>query len=212
MTDIKNRYTGKIIFSCSSANLHDADLRNADLRNANLRGANLYGANLYGANLHDADLRGANLYGANLRGANLYGANLHDADLRGANLYGANLRGANLRGANLRGANLCDCKGLSQFVITPRGAITGYKKTSAGIVTLEIPRSAGRVNAYGSRKCRAEYVLVIDAPANAKSDYDNTITYKVGETIRPDSYDTDPRVECSHGIHFFLTREEAEEY
>jgi hypothetical protein len=227
MTDIKNRYTGKIIFSCSSANLHDADLRNADLRNANLRGANLYGANLYGANLHDADLRnadlrnanlrdanlrGANLYGANLRGANLYGANLYNANLRSANLRDANLRGANLRGANLRGANLCDCKGLSQFVITPRGAITGYKKTSAGIVTLEIPRSAGRVNAYGSRKCRAEYVLVIDAPANAKSDYDNTITYKVGETIRPDSYDTDPRVECSHGIHFFLTREEAEEY
>lgn len=29
---------------------------------------------------------------------------------------------------------------------------------------------------------------------------------------RPDKFDPDVRVECSHGIHFFLTREEAETY
>jgi hypothetical protein len=30
--------------------------------------------------------------------------------------------------------------------------------------------------------------------------------------IRPDKFDADPRVNCSHGIHFFITREEAEAY
>jgi hypothetical protein len=40
---------------------------------------------------------------------------------------------------------------------------------------------------------------------------ENTI-YKTGCEVFPDSFDPDPRVECSHGIHFFITREEAEAY
>lgn len=30
--------------------------------------------------------------------------------------------------------------------------------------------------------------------------------------VRADKYNDDPRVECTGGIHFFLTRQEAEEY
>jgi len=36
--------------------------------------------------------------------------------------------------------------------------------------------------------------------------------YKVGETVKPDSFDDNPFVECTHGIHFFITRQEAEDY
>ena len=113
--EIKNRFTGSLIFECDAVSLKVAvelvvskkiDLRGADLRGADLRGANLSDANLRGADLRGADLRGANLRGANLRGANLSDANLRDADLRDANLRGADLRGADLSDANLRGANL----------------------------------------------------------------------------------------------------------
>src|SRR5690606_23369058 len=149
----------------------------------------------------------ANLQHATLRGATLRGANLQDAILRAANRQGAILQGANLEGANLEGA-----KGLSQHLITSEGAVRGYKKVSTGIVILEIPRSARRCNAIGSRKCRAEYAIVIDAPDNAVSLRDSKFAYRTGETVKPDSYDPDVRIECSHGIHFFLTREEAEEY
>ena len=38
------------------------------------------------------------------------------------------------------------------------------------------------------------------------------VEYRVGAEVRPDSYDDDPRVECTNGIHFFLTRAETEEY
>ena len=38
------------------------------------------------------------------------------------------------------------------------------------------------------------------------------LMYRVGKTVESDSYDDDIRVECSHGIHFFLTRKEAEEW
>jgi hypothetical protein len=198
------------------ANLGGADLGGAYLGGAYLGGANLRGANLSDADLGGADLGGAYLGGANLRGANLVGAYLGGAYLGGANLGGADLGGAYLRGANLGGANLrsANLRGsdMSSFVIVPAGALEVYKKTSAGVVTLLIPRSAARVNAYGSRKCRAEYALVLDAPEGAVSQHDNHTKYVVGETVYPDSYDPDPRIECSHGIHFFLTRTEAENW
>ena len=38
------------------------------------------------------------------------------------------------------------------------------------------------------------------------------VHYKVGETVYPDSFDEDRWNECSNGIHFFMTRREAELY
>jgi hypothetical protein len=131
--------------------------------------------------------------------------------LGGANLGGANLGGANLGGANLGGANLADCKGLEQQCITPEGVLIGYKKLANGkIATLRIPTKAKRLNAYGSRKCRAEYVIVIDGDGTDK--HSGTVKYASGKRVTPDKFDDDKRVECSHGIHFFLTKEEALAY
>jgi uncharacterized protein YjbI with pentapeptide repeats len=189
-----------------SANLQSANLQSADLQGANLWGANLQGANLQGANLQSADLQGANLQSANLQSANLWGANLW-----GANLWGANLWGANLWGANLKSANLQSAKHLSQFVVVPAGDLIGYKKLADGsIATLRIPADAARTNAYGSRKCRAAFVYVVEGDGVAK--HDGKTQYKKGQIVVPDSYDPSPQIECSNGIHFFITREEAEAY
>ena len=194
-------------------------LRGADLRGANLYGANLRGANLYGANLRGADLRGANLYGANLYGANLYGANL-----RGADLYGADLRGADLRDAY-------DVKlSIAKISILPdEGDIIGWKKAwtdnemppTPVIVKLLIPSDAQRSNATG-RKCRASKARVLDLQdkqgnslppdTTAYSGYDTDFTYKKGETVHVEDFDTDRWDECAPGIHFFITRIEAVEY
>ena len=125
--EIKNRWTGAVIFTCElSKEIESEDdgikigfavkaalkvstnLSEANLSGANLGDADLSGANLSGADLRDADLRGANLSGADLSGANLGDADLRGANLRGADLSGANLSGANLIGANLIGANLSD--------------------------------------------------------------------------------------------------------
>jgi len=95
--EIKNRWTGKILFEFESENNNvkntlleaiksNADLSDANLRNANLRNADLSNADLSGANLSNADLSGANLSWANLRGADLSGANLSGADLSNADL------------------------------------------------------------------------------------------------------------------------------
>ena len=149
------------------ARLRGADLRGADLRDANLRGADLRHADLRGADLYGVDLRGADLSGADLSGADLRHAYLRDANLRGADLHGANLhsadlRSADLRGANLRGADLSGVIGLATFKMCPEvGQFIGFKKVNGVIITLMIPADAKRVNAYGSRKCRAEFAYVL---------------------------------------------------
>ncbi|KRA58217.1 pentapeptide repeat-containing protein [Rhizobium sp. Root651] len=206
-----------------SANLRSADLRSADLYGANLRSANLYGADLrsadlYGANLRSANLYGADLYGANLRSANLYGADLRSADLRSADLYGANLRSANLYGADLYGADLKDAKNadlvIAQTRILPAGSLIVWKKCRDDvIVKLRIPEEARRSHAFG-RKCRAEFADVIEiiGAEQAISSHDGVTVYRAGERVTPDRFDEDWQEECAAGIHFFITKEEAENY
>jgi hypothetical protein len=176
----------------------------ANLRGANLRGANLREADLREADLREADLRGANLYGANLYGANLYGANLREADLRGANLYGADLREA-------KNADLA----IAMTRILPQGTITGWKKCRDGvIVKLQIPARAKRSHAFG-RKCRAEYAKVVQifGADEAVSSHDSNFKYHKGDIVRPKQpFDENWLDECSSGIHFFITKEEAENY
>jgi len=81
--EIKNRFTGAVIFQSNKTTLKEAVEEGK-------------------ANLNEAYLSGANLREADLREANLYGANLREADLREANLYGADLREANLREAEMQ--------------------------------------------------------------------------------------------------------------
>ena len=184
-------------------------------------------AYLSGAYLSGADLRGANLSYANLSYANLSDADLRDADLsyadlRDANLSYANLSDADLRGANLRGANLSYAKNVPDYVtaitsIVSEGDLVVYKQLQHGdIATLKIPASARRSNATG-RKCRAEYAEVLaiqDLDGNAKecgvSRYDFRFVYRVGETVHPHKWCEDRWQECAGGIHFYLTRYEAQ--
>ena len=199
------------------ADFSGANLEGANLRGANLRGANLEGANLRGANLEGAYLEGANLRGAYLEGAYLRGANLGGANLEGANLEGAYLRGANLEGAYLEGAEISDeqIKQLN-FQIPQTGPLWVWKKLRGGIVQLCIPADARRTASIIGRKCRAEYAVMLDScgVTDGRSKHNSDFVYPLtsGAVIRPDKYDPDPRIECSSGIHFFLTREEAEAF
>ena len=192
-------------------------VRYVDLRYANLRGADLRGANLSDADLRDANLRDANLRGADLRGADLRGANLRGADLSYADLRYANLRDADLRYANLRGAENIPDYVAAITSIVPDGDLVVYKQLAGdAIATLKIPASARRSNATG-RKCRAEYaeVLAIESSsgeslAEGQSWFHSGFVYRVGETVRPHEWCEDRWQECAGGIHFYLTRYEAE--
>ena len=169
-----------------------------------------------GADLSEAKLSEANLSEANLSEANLSRADLSEADLFEANLSGANLSKADLFRANLSRANLSGAKGLAGFRITPDGAFLCYKKLASGeVATVSVPSEAQRVNAYGSRKIRVSMLRVeaIDGVANGQprtGTHRAGLDYQIGAVLSVDDFDPDPRVECSRGLHVWLTRDEAE--
>lgn len=179
--------------------------------------------------LHDADLRYADLRCANLHGACLYDANLSDAYLGGANLHGADLGYADLSHADLSDANHVQLSIAKTSILPDEGDIIGWKKAwtddtmppKSVIVKLLIPADAQRSNATG-RKCRASKARVLDLQdkqgnslppdTTAYSGHDTDFTYKKGETIHVEDFDTNRWKECAPGIHFFITRIEAAEY
>ena len=204
------------------ANLCGANLCGANLDGANLYRANLYRANLNGANLNGASLYGASLDGANLYGANVYGANLYRANLDGASLDGANLYRANLYRANLDGASLYGAKNIPfiPFACPSDGAFIGWKKVCNCLVMLEIPEDARRCSCT-SQKCRCDKAKVLgitnlntnESVSEIKNtSYSPAVTYVVGEMVYPDSFDEYRWNECSHGIHFFINKQNAIDY
>ena len=213
----------------SGANLPRADLSGADLSGANLSRANLFGANLSGANLFGANLSRADLSGADLSGANLSRADLSRANLSRANLFGANLSGADLFGANLPRADLSradyieKAKNLFYPIACPEiGAFVGWKKArvkTSGhecIVKLEITEDAVRSSGIG-RKCRCSKATVLEIQdlegivleQVAVSDRDENFHYIPGTVVSVSDFDENRWNECSTGIHFYITREEA---
>lgn len=207
------------------ANLQGADLRGANLQYADLQDADLRGANLYMANMEYASLWGANMENANLRDACLLMATLVKANLKWADLLGADITSADLRGADLRDVDLT-CANMNgvktntrtkidwRMVCPESGSFIGWKKAGKYIVKLEIPADAKRSSA-NSRKCRASMAKVLEIQnkdgtkadvTEVKSDWGGI--YKLGRMIYPDSWDDNRWSECSHGIHFFMTREE----
>jgi hypothetical protein len=217
--EIKNNL-GTTIWSCEAESFKDA-IEMAVAQYANLRGADLRGANLRGANLQEANLQYANLQEANLQYANLWRANLQNADLFGANIQGAYLRETNLQNAKL-----------PKFQIPQRKSLIVYKKLLCGaIATLQIASRAARTaSLVGSSpemkaegkfgKCRTERAFVVaiedqqGRPVKTGHSLHNpNFIYEVGKEVKPEqNYDSNIRVECANGIHFFMTKKEAEEY
>ena len=187
--EIKHRYTGAVLYDGGGEALRDVVVA-AVRRGANLSGADLYGVNLSGANLSGADLSGAYLSGADLSGANLAGVIASDLVL-------------------------------AQTSIVPEsGSFFAWKKLRGGhVAKLMIPEGAKRSNATG-RKCRASSakVVAIFGPDGKKarrkvaSCHDENFVYVAGKVVRARNFDSNRWNECAPGIHFFITRAEAEEY
>ena len=186
--------------------------------------ANLSRANLSRADLSGANLRGADMSGTDLSRAYLCGADMRGADLRGANLIGADLSGADLSGARLNGADMRKVKydehtAFYALQCPEEGSFIGYKKAHGYIIKLEILADAKRSSAT-SRECRCSAAKVLSITtvdgsadvAEIASDRDANFFYRVGEIVRVNNFDEDRWNECSTGIHFFITRREAEQY
>lgn len=132
---------------------------------------------------------------------------------------GADLSEVDLSGAYLHGAYLSGAKGTADLAIAktrilPEGELIGWKKCRNGvIVKLRIPEAAKRSHAFG-RKCRAEYAdcLEVFGAAVGISLHDGKTEYRAGSRIIPSAFDERWEEECGTGIHFYITRAEAEDH
>jgi len=96
-------------------------------------------------------------------------------------------------------------------IVPESGAFEGFKRVvGGGIVHLRIPAEAKRLGGAVGRKCRAEFVEVISG--SGVSIHDSETKYGPGAVVRCHKWNPDPTIECGGGIHFFLTKLEAEEY
>lgn len=196
----------------SGANLSGAIISEATLSRAVLVGANLDGCDLSDANLRNSDLRGVILRGAFLHGAILEMAVLANADLRDADVTSANFHGACLCGAVLDGARV-DYTTIGLHP-APEGELRAWGKKGGKIVEMIVPKDARRSCAT-TRKFRAEYVDVVSVEGGGEAIVSNKYgitVYRAGERVRCHEWCEDRWQECGGGIHFFLTRAEAEEW
>ena len=169
-----------------------------------------------------ADLRYADLRYTDLRYVDFSSADLRYADLRYADLSSANLSSANFSYADLDSIKIEESRKIKMFpLVCPEvGSFIGWKIAEGCIVKLEIMEDAKRSSAYG-RKCRCSAARVlaienIDGTTTDKtevhSDRNSSFVYRVGEIVMVDDFDEDRWNECSTGIHFFITRQEAVDY
>ena len=147
---------------------------------------------------------------------------LEEAVMQGASLYRANLNGANLNGASLNGANLDGATNIPYIPLAcpSDGAFIGWKKVSGCLVMLEIPEDAQRCSST-SQKCRCDKAKVLGITSLSSNgvldkvvnhSYNQETVYEVGCMVYPDSFDDNRWNECSHGIHFFINKQDAINY
>ncbi len=141
-------------------------------------------------------------------------AEMDNIQFRRCRIYACNFYGAHLSGSMFKNCIL-EISNSFLFPACPtEGSFIGWKACCDGkIVKLLIPEDAKRSSAT-TRKCRASHVKVLEILGNysfAHSFYDRTI-YEEGKEVFADYFEYDRWKECSNGIHFFITREEAEEY
>lgn len=238
IVNIINWKTGKIIFSykCKRNNIRKTVMKcinlGIDLSYANLNGANLDDINFNHIKLSHANLSFSSLSRANLSRCDLSYANLANSFITSCNLGYANLSYANLYRASLDHTDLCSTnitgvKGINDQC-PKEGSFIGWKKCILNngrtcIVKLEIPADAKRSSGTGI-KCRSDKAKVLEIQYKniilpkiitkfllpiAYSYYNPYFKYKVGEIVKSDSFDERYWNECSHGIHFFMNREDA---
>lgn len=201
-----------------NASLQHTNLSYTDFRDATLNDANIFNSNLTHADFGDASLVSAYLAHSNLTKADFQGANLGWVDLRDCVFCDTDLRDCSVNYANFVGSKYVPYIPLQ---CPSDGAFVGWKKVNNVLIKLEIPADAKRSSAT-TNKCRCDKAKVLgfydslgvnelDMTELVNDEYEEC-KYVKGEMVYPDSFDEDRWKECSHGIHFFINKQDAINY
>lgn len=190
----------------------------------NAKHLNLEAITFYNTSLYNSDFSGANLSRAKLIGSDLFSANFTGADLSFADLSGSDLRGADFTNTKLYKTKFRDnctnqrtkfgnMEGVDCPMKCPQeGNFVGWKICRDKVIVKLL--ITGKRSSATSSKCRASSVKVLEVFGGefGVSLWDSTVEYHVGDFLVVPDYEEDRWVECAPGIHFFITRQEAENF
>lgn len=207
-------------YEIEPSDLSGWNLSNIDFTLCSFSGCTLNGADFQNSSVENALFDGVPLKDAVFREANLRTASFRYCDMRGCDIRGADLFGAVLEYAKLDGIRDDERTKWFRLHCPEKGAFLGYKKcVNDRMVQLLIPADARRTSAtLPSCRCDKAKVLTIksfDFQENfdeAWSLVDENFVYKRGEWVEVKDFNEDRWMDSTTGIHFWMTREEAEAY
>lgn len=206
--------------------LKKVDMSNTYFYSSNLEGTFFAETNLTGAVFRDCSMAHCHFFKTNLERTQFINCNLMYSIFGRSILKETWFNGSNLSQADLSMASVMeDIKAnegtMGYWPVAPvEGAFIGYKKLhNESIAKLLIPEDASRSSAT-TRKCRASKAMVLEiwdkegSPIKSeRSRRESGFIYRVGETVEPvRPFNTNRWDECSSGIHFFISKEEAQCY
>ena len=192
--------------------LHNTDWTDETFRSVDFRDARFNHATLRRCVFIRCDLTGANFYNADLRNATFYSCTLDNTRMESTDLRGVKFLESDT-------SDIIANAGTAGFwpVCPVEGAFIGWKWADDCLVKLRIPEDARRSSGT-CRKCRCYKAEVLEITKDGEpvevtfSDHDYAFMYQVGEFVEEPKYDPDRWKTCAPGIHFFMTKEEAENY
>lgn len=197
--------------------LSGMDLSGIDFSLSSFQNTVLDGVNFAGSSVENVLFDGCSMQGSVFQNANMVTASFRYCDMQKCDIRGADLFGAALEHANLKGIISDEDTQWFRLYCPEEGAFLGYKKCfDDRLVQLLIPADAKRTSATrASCRCNKAKVLTIkslDFAENfdeAWSLINEDFVYRRGEWVEVKDFNEDRWQESTTGIHFWLTREEA---
>lgn len=221
---------GKAVFircSFDKANLSSTDMRCSSFFKCSFVDADLSHSSMMSSDFGLCNFTGSNLSNTDMRCSSFFDCSFVDADLSRSSMMDSDFSCC---------SGIPEDSSIVPLACPEEGSFIGWKKVyefdrcctstsildedhfKAYIVKLLIPEDALRSSATG-RKCRCSKAKVLDiCSLDGKEHPDmvrnymvftDSVTYRTGEFVYPDKFDPYRWNECSNGIHFFITREEA---
>ncbi len=221
---IAGRKPGEILrfteYEIWDMDLSGEDLSHMDFTLSSFQNTVLNGVNFENSIVENALFDGCPMKGANFKNARMVTASFRYCDMRECNIEGADLFGAVLEFAKLDGIISNDDTKWFRLHCPETGAFLAYKKcVNDRMVQLLVPADAKRTSAtLRSCRCNKAKVLTIksfDFKENfdeAWSLVDENFVYKRGEWVEVKDFNEDRWQDSTTGIHFWMTRAEAEAY
>lgn len=213
-------------------NFTNCKLDNIIISNCNLKGCNFSASDLPFSKISDSffiDCLFNSAYAyksewksSNFRRCSFRNIYLKESTLDHINIFYSNLVNAKLADSNIKNIQYNYATAFFALQCPEEGSFIGWKKAGDEdkyLVKLLITEDSKRSSAT-TRKCRCSKAKVLsiepihDSPEveEIESEYDPEFIYKVGEYVEVNDFDENRWKECTTGIHFFLTKQEALDY